>query len=164
MAVDFASGATTLLSTGAGPTVQLTHLSGYVAQPSYVAFHARMTTGTVATSTNILFNVADFNVGSGYATGTGRFTAPVAGYYHFRGSIYLPATVGDYRIYLFRNAGVEPRRQTIYYKSGTGNHSLYVESVLYLALNDYMNVHYTGPASLSAETTGMINFSGHLIG
>lgn len=165
MAVDFITGATTLLSTGASPTTRLTHTSGYVAQPSYVAFHARMTTGTFASGTNITFNVADFNVGSGYSTGTGRFTAPVAGYYHIRGSIYLSATTtGDYRIYLFRNGGVEPRRQAIYYKSGTGVHSHYVESIIYLALNDYMNVHYNGPATLTADSAGQTNFSGHLIG
>lgn len=165
MAVDFVSGATTLLSTGASPTSRLNHSAGYVTQPSYVAFHARMTTGTVGTGSNITFNVADFNVGSGYSTGTGRFTAPVAGYYHIRASIYIPTTAGDYRTYLFRNGGVEPRRQVIYYSPSFGtNHSLYVESIIYLALSDYMQVHFTGPASLTAESTGMINFSGHLIG
>ncbi len=164
MAVDFVSGATNLLTVGGTPTVHLSHSTNYILQPQYVAFHARMTTGTVATSNNVIFDTVDFNVGSGYNNTNGRFTAPVAGYYHFRGTIYLPATTGEYRAYLFRNAGTEPRRQVIYYKSGSAAHNLYLESVIYMALNDYMNVYYTGAASLTAESTGMMNFSGHLIG
>lgn len=164
MAVDFVSGATNLLTVGGTPTNHLTHSAGYVYQPQYVAFFARMTTGTVATSTNAIPNVVDINVGSGYNNTNGRFTAPVAGYYHFRGTLYLPATAAEYRSYLFRNGGTEPRRQVIYYKSGSSNHNLYVESVIYMALNDYMNLYFTGGATLTAESTGMINFSGHLIG
>lgn len=163
MAVDFASGATNLLTVGLTPTNLLTHSSGYVYQPQYVAFFARMTTGTVATSTNAIPNVVDFNVGSGYNNTNGRFTAPVAGYYHFRGTLYLPATATEYTAYLFRNGGTEPRRQVRYYKSGSAAHNLYVESVIYMALNDYMNLYFIG-STLTAESTGMINFSGHLIG
>lgn len=163
MAVDFVSGATNLLTVGGTPTVHLAHTTNYVRQPQYVAFHARMTTGTVATSTNAIPNIVDFNVGSGYNNANGRFTAPVAGYYHFRGTLYLPATATEYGAYLLRNGGVEPKRQVIYYKSGSANHNLDVESIIYMALNDYMNLYFTG-TTLSAESTGMINFSGHLIG
>lgn len=58
--------------------------SGHLLTPLQPAFYA-YGSGATATSTtgNYVFNATRLNRGSHYSTGTGRFTAPVAGVYRF---------------------------------------------------------------------------------
>jgi hypothetical protein len=59
--------------------------SGRVTTPYQPAFRAAITTTVLYTTTasDILFNSVSFNTGSYYNSGTGAFTAPVAGVYSF---------------------------------------------------------------------------------
>lgn len=72
--------------------------SGIITAPAQPAFRAYSSgSWTIATSTQTIFpaNVAVFNVGSGYNTGTYKFTAPVDGVYYFAGQFF--ASVGSFR-------------------------------------------------------------------
>jgi len=84
-------------ATGVDVTGNLT-ASGIItasAQPAFRAYSSG--SWTIATSTQTIFpaNVAVFNVGSGYNTGTYKFTAPVDGVYYFAGQFF--ASVGSFR-------------------------------------------------------------------
>ena len=74
---------------------------GIVTTPYQPSFHARLSaayTGYVASGVSgsslqiILYNVADYNTGSGFNPANGRFTAPVAGVYYFRAECYSTKT------------------------------------------------------------------------
>ena len=61
--------------------------SGRMTRPLQPCFQARSTTGNSGNTWQagqvIKFQTANTNVGSHYDTSTGRFTAPVAGFYQF---------------------------------------------------------------------------------
>ena len=74
---------------------------GRVTTPYQPSFHARRSaayTGYAANGVDgsslqiILYNVADYNTGSGFNPANGRFTAPVAGVYYFRAECYSTKT------------------------------------------------------------------------
>ena len=57
--------------------------TGRMTNPVQPVFHVGKTNGDVSTITTILFNDLQINRGGCYSSATGRFTAPIAGLYHF---------------------------------------------------------------------------------
>lgn len=126
-----------------------------------------MTNGNAATATTYVnFTTTVFDTLSNCTLATGRFTAPVAGVYHFMYHQFVnnPGT-GEWRISLAKNA-VETNARTIVYK---GTASVYmtaiVESKLSLAANDYVQVYVnTAPSALNTDPDGgWSSFSGYLL-
>ena len=68
---------------------------GYVTKPTNPIFHAFGGPSNVATSTDIVFGQERFDIGSGYNTSTGEYTAPATGYYHFYAQVYRQNTSDD---------------------------------------------------------------------
>ena len=68
---------------------------GYVTKPTNPIFHAFGGPSNVATSTDIVFGQERFDIGSGYNTSTGEYTAPATGYYHFYAQVYRQTTSSD---------------------------------------------------------------------
>lgn len=117
--------------------------------------------GGVPINSVILYNNINFNVGNGYNSATGVFTAPLAGIYHIKAEILLPNTAGEYRMYLI--AAGKTSRYVIFYQ-GTANsyHTLFVEGVYNFAKGDTVYCQYNGPAAVVGAEQN--NFSGHYVG
>ena len=75
----------TIKDAGGNATAMTIDSSGRVTQPTKPNFHVREGAAGSASGTTgvITFNIVDHNIGSCYNTANGRFTAPVAGIYHF---------------------------------------------------------------------------------
>lgn len=118
-------------------------------------------TGGVPRNTAILYNNINFNVGNGYNSSTGVFTAPLAGIYHVKAEILLPNTAGEYRMYLV--AAGKTSRYVIFYQGTTNSfHTLFVEGVYNFAKGDTVHCYYIGPADAVGGEQN--NFSGHFVG
>ena len=68
---------------------------GYVTKPTNPIFHAFGGPSNVNTNTDIVFGQERFDVGGGYNTSTGEYTAPATGYYHFYCQVYRQTTSSD---------------------------------------------------------------------
>lgn len=131
--------------------------SGQVTRPNPIIFNATRSTSTAVSATNVVvFDTVSFNVGGGYSNSTGRFTAPITGYYHF------DVTGGNSTSWYFdlRKNGTIWRRAE---KTTTGWFQwLSIGVDLYLAAGDYVDIQVNaGDVRFDAPYAG---FSGHLIG
>ena len=123
-------------------------------------FHVYKTDGVPINSV-ILYNATIFNVGNGYNSDTGVFTAPLAGIYHIKAEILLPNIAGEYRLYLI--AAGKTSRYVIFYQGTTNSyHTLFVEGVYNFAKGDTVYCQYNGPVVLAGYEHN--NFSGHYVG
>ncbi len=143
---------------------------------SLIAFDVTKTNATTAGITGVIdFDVVTTNIGNGYDTSTGRFTAPVAGTYEFThmgtgagttsgGSI--PA--GGNSIMFFRKNGsassVTEKYGRAFSNLGSNSFSsLSSSTILTLAQGDYVEVYYEAHY-LYIGTGNYNNFTGKLIG
>lgn len=160
MAVDFSASSEALVVQTPGQLTIGRIANGILRPAANPCFHVYKT-GGVPRNTAILYNNINFNVGNGYNSSTGVFTAPLAGIYHVKAEILLTNTVGEYRMYLV--ASGKTSRYVIFYQ-GTSNsfHTLFVEGVYNFAKGDTVYCYYNGPAdAVGAEQN---NFSGHFVG
>ena len=150
--------------------------AGYVTTPYQPAFNAGMSSDQDLTggAGTILFNYVSghhFNTGNHYSTSTGRFTAPVAGTYHFHILVLYEQVVDGTNMadqfYVYKN-GVNTayaHRRAEYVAGTTGNGGYYSDwatVTLKLAVNEYVQIH-----SKAARVHGNADFTyftGHLIG
>ena len=141
------------------------HGSGYVTKPNQPAFRAWMTGGSVAFSANdtFVFDNTIYNIGSHYSTSTGRFTAPVAGVYHFSFySIQLGSiNNGQIKVYVNNN---RINGGDVHFSPNSGNYWDYVawNGDLYLSASDY--VHVISPSAVTYHGNNWSGFTGHLVG
>jgi len=119
--------------------------SGRVTMPYQPAFEAVLTTGPgvqyTSGNSEIVFNVANLNIGSCYNTSTGRFTAPVAGVYLFSMFGMTQATSW----YVIRKNGAIPSTPTNPYATSAGTvwAQASCTSIFNLAAGDYISI-FTG--------------------
>ena len=113
--------------------------SGFESKPYRPMCSVSYTNGDISTTgAVIVFNNAEVNVGNHYSTSTGRFTAPVAGYYKVDTSIL---SADDSLL-----GGVIKKNDADYYKfEYTNPHSQYVQismaAIIYCAANDYITIN-----------------------
>lgn len=130
-------------------------------QPSFMAWR---TTGTAVNNTVIYDNV-QHNIGGHYNTTNGRFTAPVAGKYHFSINSIGNVTGGTIRLTVRKNGsrttiGSDFQLRipvTANYNQGSLNF------VWELAANDYIDIYVTEGTEYS-DGSAYSNWSGYLIG
>ena len=159
---------------GSGTTYGITQNSaGIVRMPNIPAFKARgITSGTWASGNIIINGTIDYNNGGHYNASNGKFTAPIAGYYHFWYGSIGASSDDTYRQYPRLNgsqvySGRHLRGDNT--SSGSeyvtnGHHSL----IISMSQGDTMEIYWEAdsgnnlyPASDSG--TQYVNFTGWLL-
>ena len=122
--------------------------SGRVTKPSQPAFRARnasqQTITNDAADIKVNYGTITTNIGSNYNDATSRFTAPVAGWYHFNAFFMLNSfsTNWDYCFIRFLLNGSSSNSELMYGRvtNGTLFITLAGSTYLYLSANDYVEV------------------------
>jgi hypothetical protein len=138
--------------------------SGRVTKPYQPSFFAYSASGNIAytTETTIVWAYTVHNIGSNYSTGTGRFTAPVAGLYYFGVQFYHQGSTQNYRYYIKNQSG-----NLAYKIIGAINspNTWNIHVLTYLNVGDY--VYTTAQSDSSSNTFFSIDhsyFYGYLLG
>jgi hypothetical protein len=145
--------------------------NGYLLTPYQPAFYAtRSASTTVASGAAVLFDSVPLNQGSGYNSATGRFTAPVAGTYHFSSVILAqslsPGDNCEWGIVNQSGTGALMGRMTYQVNyTGSGGYMWSCGSVTYyMSAGDYFYISNNSGATRTINNTAWVNFSGFLIG
>lgn len=156
--VDFGAGAYAagVWSTGAYPMVFGTNgtermridSSGRVTMPYQPGFYAYKSNGPTGTSGEIVYNATFWNTGSAYNTSTGRFTAPISGYY-LVGATGIPSNSNYCETAVYRNNSemfLNIRGQGV--SGGTTQAGSGGSCIVYLNANDYISASVAGGNAL----------------
>lgn len=134
--------------------------SGRVTMPYQIAFYVKPSTNAQTEKSGQIFTWTNaiLNVGSGYNSSNGRFTAPVSGTYVITANVMANAGTGRFQTVIQKNGS--------WVCSGGGSSTDYIHSnpaaVIYLAAGDYVqHYHNIGTAYGSADEHA---FSGYLLG
>ncbi len=151
------------LSLGAGSTVALQSDTFGLRQVNIPAFS--VTGANAATQgTVVQWTTVSFDTKSNFSTGTGRFTASIAGTYYF---VYHQlcnyATAGEYRVNIRHNASAQWGRCIFYKSAGSTYTTIQVEAKINLSVNDYVDAYIElAPAAMAADA-GWAFFQGYRI-
>ncbi len=162
MALNFA-GATTF--TAGGVAIASIDAGGNFSIPNKpVCIATQSGTGT-AVGSDIIFNVTAFNVGNGYNTTNGRFTAPVAGVYHvfWRQLAQHTAASGSYIAGIFINGNYWTKSWTSKQAVNTWNSNSY-RTYIYLNVGDYCTLRFTDGYGTTHPDGGYAVFTIQLVG
>jgi hypothetical protein len=115
-------------------------------------------------SGTIVYDTENFDTNNNYSTSTGRYTAPVSGYYQFNvnSSQTVTAAPQDPQIQLIKNGTTEVAYShfvNMYAGASTG--SANAAALVYLASGDY--VYATSTRALDVGAAARNNFSGFLV-
>ena len=144
-----------------------TSFTGYLAHPrAFFRAYRRGNQGWSLTGVQtIVFEYTVFNSGNNYSTTTGRFTAPVAGYYHlgahfFKYTTYSNSTNTYWGIFTSNGYSTTTNHGTA---GQDGGQSL--SCIVYMSANDYADVQITSAGSTiqSYGTMSFNSFYGYLL-
>ena len=135
-----------------------------------VAFQAKGPVNAAAPGTNpVIFSKVDLNIGNGYSTTTGRFTAPVAGTYFVTWS-FLTANANDtYRFYLRKNGNQIGDLHLRMDTTATGSEfstNAHRNWIISLNVGDYLTISFNSDGNSFYNSSGdeYSSFAGYLIG
>lgn len=144
-------------------------------QPAFSAYLTNNITNTTGDATiyTILFDTTSLNVGTCYATGTGLFTAPVAGNYLFTFTIFIQTSStwnNVFNTYFTVNGAASYKGL---FQTGTQNTAQQMNSsiLIPLAANDTVGVQVAASTTAGTKNTTLsgsatarsCTFTGHLV-
>ena len=167
MRIKVASGA------GSQSTVMNMYGNGYVSHPNQPAFHAYGFSGHVYANSGdrdpLKFVNTDLNQGSHYSTTTGRFTAPVAGVYHFYMNTMYRHVDGDFHTFLQINCTSYTVSNNHQEYNGSDMHT-WVQTSTHLTIALSANDYVTGGFGSSDNSSTFLyganrynSFGGHMV-
>jgi C1q domain-containing protein len=113
----------------------------------------------------VTFDTVEYDTGSNYSVSTGKFTAPIAGFYHFSSLITATAaSTQTFGTYLYKNGAQFKGGQQVV-NGATSSVQLNSSWDLQLAANDYIQIYsfYGTSAIALAVGQGSVWFSGFLV-
>ena len=128
----------------------------------FYAYNSSTVLGSSSTTT-VVFSTEGYDTNSAYDTSTGRFTAPVSGYYFLHANIRVPAGTNACRF------------DCTFYINGTGsggggmNQTNYNDAsamathVLYITAGQYVEVKANQNSGASLTCSGSNNAGGHAV-
>ncbi len=144
------------------------HRQGYVTKPNQPSFLVAPANDSQTANGYGVYTTVFHNTGSHYSTSTGRFTAPVTGYYNFGANYVGAAACENVFVRFYINGAVNQRGQ---HYSGGGNAwgtgSPYMSCDLsathtLLQAGDYVNVHLQATGATQGQS-GYMRFYGYLV-
>ena len=138
--------------------------SGRVTTPFQTGFIAKGLAAQTTYTANqvVVFNSASYNVGSGYNTANGRFTAPVTGLYSFTYQLYLNPGNTNAPLAFYKNGVME-----IFFLQGVTITGIGLSTLIYLSASDYVEVRVRDVGGATAAIyngTDHTQFTGYLLG
>ena len=153
-----------LFATGNSSTERMRISSaGYVTKPQQPCFDATVTNGPVSGGNDIVFNVADLNIGTHYSTSNGRFTAPVTGQYFFYYGGIKNNNSNVCRLKLYKNGSSFVHNRELRLDDGDAygeNGSMSI--ICTLSATDYVTVRVTEGQAYGGSS-GYTYFGGYLL-
>lgn len=167
----------TLSSTATALTISATGGGSTVYFKAYPNANLTNVTGDGTQLGPIIFNSTAINVGAGYNTGTGSFTAPVAGTYLFSCSFYMSGVASNHDTMEFQIARASP---TVQYGSvvhlnpanvrrPSGNLGITQSGLITLLAGESVQIYLriaggSKVVTIEGSSQQLTNFCGHYIG
>lgn len=125
----------------------ITTVAGTLLAPNQPSFVVRKTASTFTPATGtVVYDNVQLNIGNYYNTSTGRFTAPVSGFYVFTHVLSArTASSGTYEVAIGRN-GYDATR--IFHSGGGQQHHAISQHAMYLFTGDYVYASCYNPSNI----------------
>jgi len=138
--------------------------NGTVTKPLQPAFDARYTgsSWTPGNGNVMIHNATQHNQGNHYSTTTGRFTAPVAGFYHFDFYTICNGSYNNAYIQTFKSGARMFGGDVHVSKNNTNWNTITWVKNVYMSANDYLEMKSYG--GLTMHGSYWNHFGGYLVG
>jgi len=136
--------------------------SGFESKPNIPAFFAKRTDITSFSSGTFVFDLVEYDNTNSYNNTTGKFTAPISGFYHFTTTL-VGASGGDRTLIYFKvNNDVVGYLQALQSAYSNQEPANTTSITYYLNLGDAMEIYVNN--SVRTNISNVNHFSGHFVG